>query len=217
VNAMGWLVNQHPKLSRMLWGGGVCLLIASTALADDIYRYYDETNKVVYGSSVPAAFAHKGYAILNERGIVVKEVPPAPTAAQRALRQKELEAQAASEELKKKQQEADSLLVRLYRSPEEIERKRDARVEQIDLAISIANTGITKAKEALAAAQQVVNAAKKSNAEPAADVVKQAMNAERDINEQELNISRLQHEKAEVVTGAKQEIARLKELLGLPK
>lgn len=107
------------------------LLFAQFCSAAEIYRYLNEKNlPVLDRQGVPPQFISKGYEVLNEQGRVIKVVPPAPSEAERK-RQAEEKARAS----------ADAQLLRLYSTPEDIDRALERKMVEIDglVAISVGN------------------------------------------------------------------------------
>src|SRR5690554_7496323 len=64
-----------------------CLLFSQTSDASQLYRFKVD-GKTFIEHHIPPQYADYGYEVLNNRGIVVEVVPPAPT-------KEELEAMAA--------------------------------------------------------------------------------------------------------------------------
>lgn len=104
------------------------LLLPVLACAAELYRYVDDKGVTVLSrQGVPPEFIAKGYQVLNDQGRVVKVIPPAPSA----------------EEMKrlladKARANSDSQLLRLYSSPEDVDRARGRRLNELDGLISVA-------------------------------------------------------------------------------
>lgn len=123
-----------PALLRcsLLFG----LLLPIVAGATELYRYTDDQGVTVLGrQGVPPEFIGKGYEVLNDQGRVIKVVPPAPNAEemQRLLADK---ARASS----------DAQLLRLYSTPEDIERARDRKLAELDGLIGVARSNLQSAR-----------------------------------------------------------------------
>lgn len=74
------------------------LLLAAGSLAAEVYRYTDSRGGVVLDrQGVPPEQVAKGYAVLDEQGRVIREVPPAPSA-EELRRRAEAQRQAAADE-----------------------------------------------------------------------------------------------------------------------
>mgnify|MGYP001112192793 CR=1 FL=1 len=96
----------HSILYRML-----CLVLLSTitysSFAGQLYRYKNENSQLVLTQTLPAQYADKGYDILNEKGRLIKTIPPALTPEEIKERDDALEMQKQALIEKKKQDAAD--------------------------------------------------------------------------------------------------------------
>lgn len=105
-----------------------CLLMSPLVSAAELYRYVNDKGVTVLDRlGVPPQFISKGYEVLNEHGRVVRVVPPAPSEAERK-RMAEEKALASS----------DAQLLRLYSTPEDVERARLRKLEELDGQIGVA-------------------------------------------------------------------------------
>ncbi len=117
---------KSPIMRRTLWLG---LLLPLWASASEMYRYTNAQGITVIGrQGVPSEFIGKGYDVLNEQGRVVRVVPPAPTA-------DEMKKLLADRERAK----SDTQLLRLYSSPEDVDRARARKLAELDGLIGVAN------------------------------------------------------------------------------
>jgi hypothetical protein len=92
------------------------------------YRYVDDKGGTVLDrQGVPPEYVGKGYQVLNERGRVLKVVPPAPTA-------DELQRQQAD----RAQAEANAQLLHQYSSVEDVDRAKARKLAEIDTLIAVA-------------------------------------------------------------------------------
>ncbi|RMT77637.1 DUF4124 domain-containing protein [Pseudomonas viridiflava] len=97
-----------------------------------VYRYIDSRGVTVIDRlGVPPEYVAKGYEVLNARGRVVQVVAPAPTAEQ--IHQ----AEAA-----KLQAEANTKLLSLYGSVEEVDRVKARKLAELDTLIDVAQGNI---------------------------------------------------------------------------
>ncbi|WP_372873791.1 DUF4124 domain-containing protein [Pseudomonas sp.] len=125
---------RKPALLRcsLLFG----LLLPIVAGATELYRYTDDQGVTVLNrQGVPPEFIGRGYEVLNDQGRVIKVVPPAPSAEemQRLLADK---ARANS----------DAQLLRLYSTPEDIDRARDRKLAELDGLIGVARSNLQVAR-----------------------------------------------------------------------
>ena len=104
------------------------LLLPVVAGASELYRYIDDKGTTVLSrQGVPPEFVAKGYEVLNDQGRVIQVIPPAPSAEEmkRILADK---ARASS----------DAQLLRLYSTPEDVERARQRKLSELDGLIGVA-------------------------------------------------------------------------------
>ncbi|WXL25636.1 DUF4124 domain-containing protein [Ectopseudomonas mendocina] len=104
----------------------VCL--STSVVAAELYRYVDNKGVTVLSrQGVPPEVVAKGYDVLNEQGRVIRVVPPAPTA-------EELEKLKAE----KARARSDEQLLRLYSTPDDVDRARERKFAEIDGLLGIA-------------------------------------------------------------------------------
>ncbi|MGE8500022.1 MAG: DUF4124 domain-containing protein [Pseudomonas sp.] len=104
------------------------LLLPALGYAAELYRYVDDKGVTVLSrQGVPPEFIAKGYEVLNDQGRVVKVIPPAPSAEE----MKRLVADKA-------RSRSDAQLLRLYTSPEDVDRARERKLNELDGLISVA-------------------------------------------------------------------------------
>ena len=206
----------HRKFSLPALAGLLLATLALPAAAANIYKYLDENGGTVFNSYIPAEYVSKGYTILNAQGQVIQVVPRAATpeeiAAQAA--NKAAEEQALADRLV--QQENDKLLTRLYRAPDEIERKRDYTLDQMKTQQDLARMGLTKAGAEVARVQAIIDTAKNEGREPSADAVKKIEDAKTEESVLQAQINKMETDKAKVIADASRDIMRLREIMGLP-
>ena len=108
------------------------LLLPVVAGATELYRYVDDRGTTVLSrQGVPPEHIGKGYDVLNDQGRVIKVIPPAPSA----------------EEMKhilaeKARASSDAQLLRLYSTPEDIQRARERKLAELDGLIGVARSNL---------------------------------------------------------------------------
>ena len=202
--------------------GLLCVVFALTAgfvpdaLAANTYRYKDDSGRIIHGSTVPPQFVKNGYEILNERGVVIQTIPRALTPAEIAAQEAQQAEREAAEALARQQQEADSLLLRLYRSPDEIARKRDERVTIIDGQITALLASLQKVEAEVAKQQKLVDDQKAAGAEPSPQTV-EALRIQTEERDRLVALrERLDADRSTAIADADRDMKRLAELMGLP-
>lgn len=114
---------------------GLGFMVQFNTVAAELYRYKNEDNITVLDSHVPARYVKNGYTILSLDGRVLEVVP-------RALSDQEIrdrDRRVAEEERlareKREREIADQNLMRLYSTPGDVIRARDAKLASIDSLI----------------------------------------------------------------------------------
>jgi hypothetical protein len=125
---------EYHKAANLL---ALLLLLGTGALhaaeSGRIYRYIDDKGHTAFNSFIPAEFVKNGYAILNHKGQLLEEFPPQLTREDLSVQNTEEQYQRQRDQAR---QEADNMLLRLYRTPEDIERRRDLHLNELDTEIA---------------------------------------------------------------------------------
>lgn len=190
-------------------------LLALQAYGANLYRYRDDQGRTFTASQVPAAFVKNGYEVLNERGQVIQVVPRSLTEAELAAQADEREQLRLAEEARQRQEESDMLLLRLYRSPEEVIRRRDSTIEELEAQITALGALREDAQERVGQLQERADNNIAAGREVPANVVSQLEDATEERDRLQRQIDRLENERQETLATADQNIERLKQLLNL--
>ena len=190
-------------------------LIAAHSEAANLYKYIDDQGREIVSSRVPAEYVRDGYQILNERGQVIETVARTLSVEELAAQSEETKALRLAEAARLEQEEADTMLLRLYRSPEEVIRRRDSTVSELEGQITVLNSLLEDAGEKLEELEQrVVNNEKAGNVVPA-NLVSQVEDAIEERDRLGRQVTRINNEKEDAILTAQKNIDRLKELLSL--
>lgn len=212
---MAW--RKRPLSSVSLKALSIALLGAGfVQLAEaDTYRYTNDRGQQVYADRVPPQFVKNGYEVLNDRGQVIQVVPRALTPAELAAQEATREQRQAEEAAARAQQQADNLLLRLYRSPNEIARKRDERLTLIDGQLTAMSASMDKLQAEVTNLQKTVDSYLASGGSAPEQTVQtlriQQEELTRVINQRE----RLQSDRTTLISDSERDMARLSELMGL--
>lgn len=117
------------------------LAIAGPALAAELFRYIDDDGVVVISSNLPPRFASRGYAVIDARGRVLREIPRQLTAEEVRAQQEREAALETERQAAERRSAQDEELLRLYGSPEEVSRAGDRRIESIEAHIASIRAG----------------------------------------------------------------------------
>ena len=179
----------------------ISALFISQANAANLYKYKDDQGRQITGSRVPAEFVKNGYQVLNERGQVIEVVQRTLTAEERAAQSEQLEQQRLLEQAALRQEE-DRMLLRLYRTPEEVVRRRDATIEQLEAQMIVLNSLLEDAEEKLAELEQRVVNNKNAGTPIPANLAAQVEDASNERNRLATQLVRMESEIEEAITTA---------------
>lgn len=119
-------------------------LLSGAAYSAELFRYRNSAGVVVLANTIPAEYATQGYTVIDHRGRVIRVVP-------RQLSEEELEVRAQEEAAEREAEEArlarrrqDEELMRLYSTPEDVERAMARKVASIQGAIDTVNANIQR-------------------------------------------------------------------------
>jgi hypothetical protein len=180
------------------------LLLPVVAGAAELYRYVDDKGTTVLSrQGVPPEHIGKGYEVLNDQGRVIQVIPPAPSAEEMKLILAD-----------KARARSDAQLLRLYSTPEDVERARARKLAELDGLIGVARGNLQSVRT-----QQANLQSQAANHERAGRTVPAHLLAQIDSQKAEQarlkgEILRYQAAHKEADSSFNAERDRLKELLG---
>lgn len=127
---------------------GVCLLAALAlpegAHAAELFRYRNGNGVVVLANTIPAEYASQGYTVIDHRGRVIRVVPRQLTDEEIQARSEAeaVEREAEAERLARRRQDED--LLRLYSTPDDVERALERKLASIEGAIDTVEANIQR-------------------------------------------------------------------------
>ncbi len=110
-------------------------LIPLAAEARQFFRYKDADGQIVINSSIPPEFVKNGYEIIDDKGVVLREVAP-------QLSEEEIRNRRAEEQRIQEQRVRDAELVKLYRSPGDVDRAMRTWLSRLDMEIRLKDNRI---------------------------------------------------------------------------
>jgi hypothetical protein len=109
------------------------LTLSLTSLAADarqFFRYKDAEGQTVINSSIPPNFVRNGYEIIDDKGVVLREVAP-------QLSDEEIRSRRAEEQRVQDARAQDAELMKLYRSPADVDRAMRTWLSRLDMEIRL--------------------------------------------------------------------------------
>lgn len=178
------------------------LLLPVVADAVELYRYIDDKGTTVLSrQGVPPEYIAKGYEVLNDQGRVIRVVAPAPTGEelQRLLEDK---ARAGS----------DAQLLRLYSTPEDVERARQHKLTELDGLIGVARGNLQSVRTQQANLQSQAADYERAGKTVPAHLLEQIDNQKAEQERLKQGIEGYQAAREQANAGFDADLARLKEL-----
>lgn len=123
-------------LVRLLLCGLLTALAASPVLAMKMYRFKVD-GQTFMRDSIPPEYARLGYEVIGNNGLVQEVVPPAPSEEEIAARKVREQAEADRQARMAAQKERDVNLLRLYERPEDVERARLRKADEVSNYIGL--------------------------------------------------------------------------------
>lgn len=129
---------------------GITLIsCANISYAAKLYRWVDQEGNVHYTDKVPPEHARQARTQLNERGLEVEHTGAAKTEEEIQQERELKRLRAEREKLLKEQQAKDRVLLRTFRTEEDILLARDGKLAAVDVMIQIARSNILRSKNKL--------------------------------------------------------------------
>ncbi len=200
---------------RLVTGALVLALLSPVAFAAKMYRFQVD-GQMIIKDHVPPEYAQMGYDILNDQGLVIKKIKPAPTAEELAAIAAQKAIKEARLERIRTRREADQALLRVYSKPADVERARQRKVDNIDGYISLQQRRIVDLTEKLERAQGRAANQERSGMEVPVDMRLEIAQLQNQIRESHANIKTRKVEKIESTKVFAEEYARMQILLKYP-
>lgn len=182
------------------------LLLPVVADAVELYRYTDDKGTTVLSrQGVPPEYIGRGYEVLNDQGRVIKVVPPAPSA-------EEMQRLLADKAHDKAQAESDAQLLRLYSSPEDVERAREHKLAELDGLIGVARGNLQSVRTQQANLQSQAADYERAGKTVPAHLLQQIDNQKAEQESLKKGIERYQATREQASAGFDADLARLKAL-----
>ena len=136
--------------------------VLASATAGKLYRWVDEDGNVQFSDQVPPSAVRKERAVLDERGLEVNRVEQAKTAEQLAQEAELERLRKEKQRLIEAQEAEDRVLLRSFRSVDDIALARDGKLAAVDVLIQVAKTNNKRLKAKLVEQQKAAAAWERS-------------------------------------------------------
>ena len=200
---------------RLVTGALILALISPAVFAAKLYRF-NVDGRMILKDHIPPEYAQMDYQVLNDQGLVIKEVQAAPTASELAAIQAAKAIQEARLERIRIRREADQALLRVYSKPADVERARQRKVDNIDGYIGLQQRRIVDLTEKLERAQSRAANQERSGYEVPAEMRLEIAKLQNQIRESHANVKSRKKEKIDSTINFSEEYARMQILLKYP-
>ncbi len=196
---------------------GLFQLIQFNTVAAELYKYKNEDGVTVLDSHVPARYVKNGYTILSLDGRVLEVVPRALTEAEIRQRDRELAEQERIERERRERQIADQNLMRLYSTPGDVIRARDAKLSSIDGMIETQRGNIQRLESQKRQLESALADIERAGGTISKDRLARIRTIEGRVAQIESEIDKKLEEKKDLETSYAADLERVKELYLLPR
>lgn len=141
----------YSALSATVLGLGLLAFSATTGASERFqYKWRDLDGRLHYSDSLPSTAPQHGYEVVNSRGVVVRTVPRARTAQERAEDAAEAKRLQAEQESARRQALADRQMLSAYASEEDLARAQREQLEMLEQGIRSVEAGLANLEASLA-------------------------------------------------------------------
>lgn len=186
-----------------------------TISAAQFYRYKNDQGLLVLTQTLPAEFATKGYEILNEKGRVLKVVPPALTPEQIIERDAALERERQAKIEKQKQDKIDEELKLLYSHPNDAVRVLERRIQDFKGLIDVKSAKINTLEDQIAEEEATAAARQRKGYPVLEESLNKISNLQKEVQRNKLDIAEIKNDIASHLMEFDKKIKRLEEITGL--
>ncbi len=187
-------------------------LLSPTAEAGKLYRWVDEAGKVHYSDKVPNNAVEQARSQLNEHGVEVDRVDAALTPEERA-KEAELERlRAEQERLVAKHKEEDRVLLRTFRSEDDIIMSMNGKLTSLDVIIQIDHSNAKRTKLKLSELQGIAANQERQGKKVADSLLKEIDGSRQQLQEIYQNILRREQDKKDIRKKSEADLKRFRTL-----
>lgn len=192
------------------------LLIQSNTVAAELYRYKNEDGVTVLNSHIPARYVKNGYTILSLDGRVLEVVPRALSDQEIRDRDRRIaEEERVAREVRERKI-ADENLMRLYGSPSDVIRARDAKLASIQSLIQTQEGNIQRLESQKRQIEAALADIERSGGVVGRDRLSRIRTLDNRIAQIEDEIEKKNEEKSALEVSYAKDLKRVRELYSTP-
>ena len=210
-------------MNRQFWLvltlGSLTMGLATQAQAK-LYKWVDEKGEVHYGDKIPPRYSKQQHQELNNRGIQMKAVERKKTQAEKdaeqAAKSEEQKRLDAERKIQAEKSRKDQILLDTFTVERDLLIMRDDRLSAIDSTVNLTSTYNRQLEEQLEKTQQRIDNLEKSKRDIPENLIKKVKNLKGQLEQNTAHISRLKKDRILLEKQFKDDLARFRELKGLP-
>ncbi|GAA0205050.1 hypothetical protein GCM10009123_10670 [Kangiella japonica] len=190
----------------------ILIFVSTSVDAKNYYRFKDSNGRLVVKDYLPNSALKSGYEVINESGRVVEKVAPIMTREEKLAEELRQEKIAAQQEKERKMRQHDRMLLRQYRTIDDIKRTEKNQTASLNINISILNSHNKNLEKKLSNLQSsAANYERKGTAVPKS-ILTQIDATKDQIEENTNSIARYKSQVEVISEQFKNDLVRFKEL-----
>ncbi len=177
-----------------------------------LYRWVDADGNTHFTDKLPPSQASRARSELNEKGVEVKKVDRAKTAEELAQEKELKRLREEREKIIEKQKAEDRVLLRTFRSEDDIIMAQDGKLTAIDVMIQIATSNIKQSKEQLVNMQNTAANMERSGKKPSPALLQEIAASRQHLKDSYATIISREKDKDKIRQKAQMDLKRFREL-----
>ena len=180
--------------------------------AAGLYKWVDEKGNVQYSDRVPPEQASGARSEMDKRGLTIKRTDAARTPEEIAREQELARLRAERERMEAEQKAADQVLLRTFRSEDDILMARDGKVQAIDTQIGVTRSLVAQTQERLAEQQRQAADMERQGTPVSASQVRAIADLRRQVDDSYAAIVQNEQTRAAVIEKYDRDLVRFRQL-----
>ncbi|MCP3870184.1 MAG: DUF4124 domain-containing protein [Gammaproteobacteria bacterium] len=193
----------------------ILLVFSLSTQAGKMYRWEDDQGNVHYSDKVPPEHVQHARTRLNKRGIEVKKIGAAKTPEELAKEAEIKRLQLAKKRLIEEQRAQDRVLLRTFRSEDDITMTQDGKLSSLDNSILIIRTNIRRLKLRLSDMQHNAANRERRGKKVSKNMLKDIEATRKQLKDSYAVIIRREQDKEEIAKKYNADLARFQQLKNL--
>lgn len=206
---------KQSTLLIMLLGSTLLLTQASLTEAARLYRWVDAEGKVHYSDHIPTEHSRSARSQLNARGLEVDRTDAAKSSEQLARERELAKLRQEQQLLIEKQRAQDLVLLRTFRTEDDIQMARNGKLTAIDSMILIIRSNIRRMKQRLSEIQESAADLELQGSKPSANLIKDIESTRLQLKESYASIIQKEEEKERIRQDYADDLTRFRNLKNL--